>query len=76
MVILRGSAEFRARAVAFVAKIRNLKIVNMADKKIRIDAKVLPVLHRELKDDIEKKAHEKGWNENETGDFINGLLKV
>jgi hypothetical protein len=48
----------------------------MADKKIRIDAKVLPVLHRELKDDIEKKAHEKGWNENETGDFINGLLKV
>ncbi len=48
----------------------------MADKKIRIDAKVLPVLHRELKDDIEKKAKEKGWNENETEDFINGLLKV
>ena len=48
----------------------------MADAKISVDSKVLEVLHRELKDDIKKKAKEKGWNENETEDVISKLLKV
>ena len=57
-------------------KSRNLKILNMADEKISADSKILPILHRELKDDIKKKAKKKGWDENETDDFISGLLKV
>jgi hypothetical protein len=48
----------------------------MADEKISADSKILPILHRELKDDIKKKAKKKGWDENETDDFISGLLKV
>ena len=48
----------------------------MADTKISVDSKVLAVLQKELKDDIKKKAKEKGWNESETEDVISGLLKV
>jgi hypothetical protein len=59
----------------FIEKFENFKL-NMADTKISVDSKVLAILHEELKDDIKKKVKEKGWDENEIENVINGLLKV
>ena len=74
-LLLCGNTYHCARAVILYTN-KNLKIFNMADTKISVDSKVLAVLQKELKDDIKKKAKEKGWNDSETEDVISGLLKV